>query len=226
MHRSKVVLAGLLIATPAFAQGDGTGSGDGTTTGDGTGGGGGDGTGAPTGGESMPAPTVEPEAPMKKMTVGADLAFILPLGDYADGVSAAIGVLGRFEFAVNAQLAVTGRLGYIYNVVKDAPDGYTLSMIPVMAGAAYKIGTSGLFAYGEVGLTNIRVSLDVGGMSFSDSETKLSIGAGAGYAMGKIKGRVGFYMPGSLSDDDGMGGSTTTTLFGIMASGGYDFASF
>src|SRR5436190_791621 len=186
MQRLKFVLAGLLITTPAFAQGDGTGSGDGTTTGDGTGGG--ETTPAPTGGEAMPAPMGgDAAAPMKKMTVGADLAFVLPLGDYADGASAAIGALGRFEFAVNEQLAITGRIGFIYNLLKNVPDGVSASLIfiPVMAGAAYKIGTSGLFAYGEVGLTNIRSSAEAGGMEFSDSTTKLSIGAGAGYQMNK-----------------------------------------
>src|SRR5689334_7919716 len=137
MQRLKFVLAGLLVATtPAFAEGDGSGSGDGTATGDGTAGGG-DGTAAPAGGEAMPAPAgPDAAAPMKKMTVGADVAFVLPLGDYADGASAAFGVLGRFEFAVNAQLAITGRIGFIYNLLKDVPDGVSASLnfIPIMAG--------------------------------------------------------------------------------------------
>ncbi len=214
------VLAGLMIASPAVALAD-------------------DAVPAPAEGEAAPAPTTGGEAtpaagggdaavPMKKMTVGADLAFVLPLSDYGDVASAAIGVLGRFEFAVNPQLSVTARVGYLYNLVKNVPSGASasLGMIPLLLGGTYNIGTSGLFAYAEVGVTNIRVSASAGGMDFSDSKTKLSFGAGAGYQMKKIKARAGFFMPGSQDNSDGMGGTKTTTLFGILASVGYDFASF
>lgn len=174
---------------------------------------------APAADPAAPAAAPEAAAPAKKMTIGADLAFVLPLSDYSDAADFAIGGLARFEYAVNAQISGTARLGYIWNSAKT--DGVSIGMIPVMVGGSYKIGTSGLSAYGEIGITNIRVSVDVGGVSASDSKTKLAIGAGVGYQAGKIKARGGFWMPGSL--DNGNGGSTT--LFGLMASVGYDFAS-
>jgi len=169
----------------------------------------------PAGGPAAP----EAAAPAKKMTIGADLAFVLPLSDYSDAADFAIGGLGRFEYAVNDLISATARVGYIWNSTKT--DGFSLGMIPVMVGGSYKIGTSGLSAYGELGLTNIRVSVDAGGISASDSKTKFAVGAGVGYQKDKIKARAGFWMPGSL--DNGNGG--TTTLMSLMASVGYDFVS-
>jgi len=158
--------------------------------------------------------------PEKKMGVGVDVTGILPLGDYSDAASFGIGALARFEYAVNPQLSITGRAGYIYNL--GTPDGFSLSLIPILAGATYHVGPPAVFVYGELGVTMIRSSVDVMGVSGSNSDTKFSFGAGVGYQKEKIKARVGFYMPGS--EDNGNGGSTT--LYGIMASVGYDFAAF
>ena len=171
-------------------------------------------TAAPTtGGATMAGPE-------KKMGVGVDVAGILPLGDYSNGASFGIGALARFEYAVNPMLSATVRAGYIYNL--GTPDGEGVSFIPVLVGATYHVGPPGLFVFGEVGITNIRVSIDTMGVSASDSSTKFSFGAGVGYQKEKIKARVGFFMPGS--EDNGNGGSTT--LYGIMGSVGYDFAAF
>jgi hypothetical protein len=155
--------------------------------------------------------------------VGADVVGILPLGDYSDGVDFALGAVGRFEYGVTDEIAVTGRAGYIYNF--GTPDGVTLSMIPLLVGGTYKIGTSGLFVQAELGITNIRASVDVQGTTITASDTKFSIGGGVGYQKDKIKARVGFFMPGSEDGSDGNGGTTTTTLYGILASVGYDFVA-
>jgi len=151
--------------------------------------------------------------------IGADVLGVLPLGDYSDGVDFGIGAVGRFEFGVTDEIAVTARVGYIYHL--GAPDGLTLSMIPVLAGGTYKIGTSGLSVFAELGITNIRVSADFQGTSVTASETKFSVGGGVGYQQGKIHARAGFFMPGS--EDNGNGG--TATLYGILASVGYDFVA-
>ncbi|MBA3394266.1 MAG: hypothetical protein H0T89_16595 [Deltaproteobacteria bacterium] len=139
-------------------------------------------------------------------TLGVDGVFVLPLGDYADAASAAFGALLRFEFGINAALSVTGRAGLLYNLAKA--DGLTILMIPILGGVKYNIGTSGLFAQAEVGITHIRVSADGG----SASETKLSFQGGAGYQMGKIQLRGGLYY---IAQDP--------ALMGIMASAGFDF---
>ena len=152
-------------------------------------------------------PAMAPAAPGK--VIGADAVFLLPLGDYADAADAAFGALGRFEFGINAALSITARAGLLYNLSKL--DGVTVLFIPVYAGVKYKIGTSGLFGHGEVGINHARISVDGGG---SDSETKLSFQAGAGYQMGKLQFRGGFWY--NASDP---------AFMGIMASAGFDFAS-
>lgn len=154
-------------------------------------------------------PAMEAPAGGKTKVIGADVAFIFPLGDFADAVDAAFGALGRFEFGLNPALAITGRAGLLYALAKT--DGVTLLMIPVYGGVKYKIGTSGLFAHGEVGIVHSRVSVDGGG---SDSETKISFDAGAGYQMGKLQFRAGFWYV--ASDPASMG---------LLASAGFDFAS-
>ncbi len=150
--------------------------------------------------------------------IGVDVVGILPLGDYSNGASFGLGALARFEYGVSDVLAVTARAGYIYNL--GTPSGVGLAFIPVLVGATYKVGPPGLFVFGELGFTNIRVSVDVMGASGSDSQTKFSVGAGAGYQTGKIKARLGFFLPGSEDS-----GSSSTTLYGIMASVGYDIAA-
>lgn len=157
------------------------------------------------------APAAEPMAAEVTVapgkTLGVDGVFVLPLGDYADVASAAFGAFGRFEFGINAALSVTARAGLLYNLTKGDGD-FTLLMIPILGGVKYNIGTSGLFAHAEVGITHTRFS----GGGLTATETKLSFQGGAGYQMGKIQLRGGIYY--IASDPAAMG---------IMASAGFDF---
>ena len=210
---SKFMIAGLAVAAmtgTALADdppADGTGGGDGTTTG-----------GDATGGGDAAAPTTDPAAPAaeapaggKTKVIGADAVVVIPLGDYADAANAALGAMGRFEFGLNPQLAITARAGLLYNLAKEiGGETPTILMIPVQAGAKYGIGTSGLFVQGEVGFTHTRTSVG----DFSDSTTKLSFEAGAGFQKGKLNARAGFWY---IASDP--------ALMGIMASVGFDFAS-
>jgi hypothetical protein len=158
----------------------------------------------------MEEPAMAP-AGGKTKNIGADAVFVLPLGDYADVANAAFGAMGRFEFGINPQLAITARAGLLYNLAKEiGGETPTILMIPAQAGAKYMIGTSGLFGQGEVGVTHTRTSVG----DFSDSSTKLSFEAGAGYQKGKLAARAGFWY---VAED--------TALMGIMASVGFDFVS-
>ncbi len=167
-----------------------------------------------------PMPSTEP-APARTgkgvSTIGADLAFVLPLGDYADGADFALGAFGRFEFGVSNELDVTVRVGYLWH--KTDMDGLSLSIIPVLIGGSYKFG-GGMFGYAEVGFSNLRVSIDSGGFTGSNSDTYMSLGAGGGYAAGKLKVRGGLFMPARETNN-----GTTTTLYGVLASVGFDFAT-
>jgi hypothetical protein len=182
---------------------------------------GGDATGAPATGAPPPAaaPTPAPMAGGKgSKTIGADVVGVLPLGDYAKSTSFGIGAMGRFEFGINDMIALTARVGYIYHL--GTPTDTSIYFIPILVGGTYKIGTSGLFAEAEVGITHIGASATVMGMDFSSSDDKFAFDVGAGYQKEKIKARVSFYMPGSQDN-----GTSSTTLFGIMASVGFDFVS-
>jgi len=184
-------------ADPAGGGGDAAG-GDGTATGD---------PAAPPAGD----PAMAPAPSGKTKVIGADAVFVLPIGDYGDVANAALGAMGRFEFGLNPALAITARAGLLYNLAKDlGGETPTILMIPVQAGVKYNIGASGLFAQGEVGFTHTRLSIG----DVSDSSTKLSFEAGAGFQKGKLNARAGFWY---IADD--------TALMGIMASVGYDFAA-
>lgn len=164
------------------------------------------------------------EGPGKKMTVGADVIGVLPLGDYSNASSFAIGAAGRFEYAVNPKLSITARVGYLYHLGTAA--NTSLYIIPVHVGASYLLMPK-LTGWAELGLEVIGVSVDFMGMSASNSDNKFGGAVGVGYqVMPKLTVKGGFYYPGSLDSSNGMGGTTSTTLYGIIFSAGYDFASF
>jgi hypothetical protein len=166
-----------------------------------------------------PAPTPAPAGGSGTKTIGVDVAGVLPTGDYSDAASFAIGAFGRFEFGINDKLAITGRVGFLYHL--GTPDGESIYMIPIYAGAKYSF-TPQIFGFGEVGLNHVNISIDIGGVSGSNSFDKLSISAGAGYKINQqISARAGiFYTPG-VGDDP-----ATVDLIGVMASVGYDFKTF
>ncbi|HEY1555932.1 MAG TPA: outer membrane beta-barrel protein [Kofleriaceae bacterium] len=152
--------------------------------------------------------------------VGVDVVGVLPLGDYSDASSFAIGAMARGEYVVNDKLTATLRIGYLYHL--GTPDGESLYIIPIHVGATYTLAPK-IFAWAELGLDIIGVSVDIGGVSGSTSDNKFGFAVGAGYEVApKIKVRVGFYMPGSEDNADG----SSTTLYGIIGSVGYDFAAF
>ena len=206
MNRAKILVIGamLLAASPVLAQ-DAT---------------------PPAGGDATPAapaaaPAAAPEAgPAKKMVVGLDVLGVLPLSDYSDAASFALGAAGRFGYMVNPKLTVTARVGYLYHFGTPSIMGTSESLyiIPVHVGAEYELAPK-ILGWAELGLDHIAVSLG----SASNSNDKFGFAVGAGYRMmPKLTLKAGFYMPGS--QDNGMGGSTT--LFGIIFSAGYDLASF
>lgn len=156
----------------------------------------------------------------KRTTAGVDLAVVIPLGDYADGSDFGFGGLFRVEYAAAPQVDVTLRLGYIWN--KTDQDGLSMGMIPVLLGGAFKLG-GGTFAYAEIGISQLRLSVDIMGFTATDATTYLSAGGGLGYAADKVKARVGLWMPGRPKDsNDG----SHTTLYGILGTVGYDFSAF
>ena len=201
MNRAKILVIGamLLAASPVLAQ-DAT---------------------PPAGGAAPAAPAAAPEAgPAKKMVVGVDVLGVLPLGDYSNASSFALGAAGRFGYMVNPKLTVTARVGYLYHFGTPSFMGTSESLyiIPVHVGAEYELAPK-ILGWAELGLDHIAVSVG----SLSNSDDKFGFAVGAGYrVMPKLTLKAGFYMPGSSSNS--MGGSTT--FYGILFSAGYDIAAF
>ncbi len=162
-----------------------------------------------------PAYADPPQAGPSSKTIGADVIGVLPVGDYRDEASFATGIDGRFEYGITAALAATGRIGYLYDL--GTMGGISLGILPILVGAKYKLGTTGLFVDAELGASIITES----GMGTSATNAKLDYQVGAGYQIGKVEAKVGFWSPGSEQLGDG----TSSTLFSIMGSVGYDFAS-
>ncbi|HWO22879.1 MAG TPA: outer membrane beta-barrel protein [Kofleriaceae bacterium] len=169
------------------------------------------------------APEYSARTPQSR--IGADLAFVLPVGDYADGADAAFGPFGRLELALNPQLSVTGRLGFLYHFTEAAEDlDISYTMFPIYGGLRYNVEPSGdgLFLTGEAGLNIIRVSVSFFGQDSSDTSTKLSLNMGAGYQAGlfNVKGTLFF-----TADVGGGSGGDGTNLVGLMAAVGFDFVA-
>lgn len=155
-------------------------------------------------------------APMKKMSLGADVGAIIPLGGgYGDSANAGLGGFLRFEYNINAMMAATLRVGGFYHLTKI--DDTSLLIIPIMAGIRYNIGTSGLFGAAELGMNYIRAGIDVAGVSATASETKFGFAAGVGYKMNKLSFRGQFYVSDVGEIADAMGALLTV---------GFDFAQF
>jgi Outer membrane protein beta-barrel domain len=175
---------------------------------------------------AQPYSSPPPSAPASPVRLGADLAVVLPTGDYADGITAAVGPFGRLEFGLSPQLAVTGRVGFLYHFFEEDP-GFDVSimMFPIYGGIRYNVMPSGggLFLTGEAGLNIVRFSATVFGEEVSDSETNLSLNVGAGYQAGPVnfKGTLFFTADAGNGDADVEGDGTN--LVGVMAAVGFDF---
>lgn len=161
------------------------------------------------------------------MLVGVDGGLVLPLGDWSNVSGLGFGALGRFELALDPQLSVTGRLGYITHL--EANDAYKTSELPILAGLRYGLSgeEDGLYVAGEAGLVNFTFRRPVAsgvfgttvseGEKSSKSEPKFGLTAGAGYRSGKVDGRAGIFIV-SVGDLE--------ETFGLMATIGYNFVSF
>jgi hypothetical protein len=177
----------------------------------------------------VPPPTADPEAAASKpqRKLGADLAYVMPVDDYAAGledqyrIDAAVGLFGRLEIGLRPQLFATGRLGFLYHLVDTEP-GFDVSvtMVPIYAGLRYNFLPTGpsLFMVGEAGLNIIRTSLMFMEPEFSFMNYRLSLNGGVGFQAGafSVKGTLFFTAPGE--DLDG------PSRLGMMAAAGFDFA--
>ncbi|MGH7294435.1 MAG: outer membrane beta-barrel protein [Polyangiaceae bacterium] len=165
----------------------------------------------------------------KKITVGGDLQFVLPIGDMANFTGPQIGVLLRGGYRVIPPLELTGRIGYLFGLDKSQGNGLSknFSNIPIWVGARYFFmdAPAGLYGAAEVGLNaqTAHASGNVGGVSVSGSAgaTREGFNIGAGYVVSQdlpIDIRVQFSDFNLLGTNSG-----EKAELGIGVSAGYCF---
>ena len=136
-----------------------------------------------------PAPV--PAAPVGGMVIGGDAEMALPVGNFDDAAGLGFGLLGRFEYVLNPQLDLTGRLGLIYFLPKSENRfDAKYWTIPILFGAKYNLNPD-LYLAGELGLFSNHFTVDdplVG--SESISETDFGLTAGAGYRLDNLDFRL------------------------------------
>ena len=199
---SGVVLTSLLFTGSAFAQGAAP---------------------APAAGGTAPA-NDSVSSDDKKMTLGIDAQFMLPVGDLADATGPQIGPLVRFGYRVIPALELTGRVGYLFGLSKEVgPFKSSLSNIPIWVGARYFFmdAPAGFYGAAELAINLMSAKIEAGGQSASTSVTREGINLGVGYVISKelpIDLRAQFSLLNLLGKETN---ETSFTAIGISA--GYSF---
>src|SRR5262245_2474261 len=84
---------------------------------------------ASPGGAPAAAPPTAASGEDKRIGVGVDGQFVLPLGDMRDGTGPQIGALVRAGYRVTPPLELTARLGYLAGLSKEQPPNALLGTI-------------------------------------------------------------------------------------------------
>jgi len=148
-----------------------------------------------------------------KLSVAADAAIVVPLGDWADFTGIGIGPIIRAGFEIQEKLQVTGRVGYIYHLPKDA-GGIDLSTaeLLLLGGARYDVGPALIDVATGINKWTVKVG------DASNSETRIPLMLGASVPLGKIEVGGSLFIPNLLLTEDG-----EDMQMGLMATAGYSF---
>ncbi len=139
---------------------------------------------------ATPAPAVAATPMGGKLTLGADAAFQLPVGNLSDGTGVGFGALVRGEYNLMPKLNGTLRIGYIYSLKKDVGLGKaSMDNIPIWVGAKYFL-TDMFYGGAEVGLNLLQEKVETSAfgstVSGSSSENKFGATVGAGALLGQL----------------------------------------
>jgi len=168
----------------------------------------------------------------KKITVGADLLFVLPVGNLHDVSGPQIGPLLRGGYRVMPQLEVTARIGYLFAFsttqnINGNNISLSVSDFPIWLGARYFVteAPAGPYAAAELGMNFLiaNASGNVNGQNQSQStvDTRAGFNLGVGYVLSKdlpIDVRLQYSylnLIGAVSNEGG--------IMGIGLSAGYSF---
>lgn len=167
--------------------------------------------------ESAAAPA--PSAEDKKIAVGADLLFVLPVGTMSNLTGPMIGPVLRGGYRIIPPLELTARLGYLFAFGKSQGAGVSTSVtdVPLWLGARYFVQDwpAGPYAAAEIGMNFLTAHTP--GPSYGD--TRAGFNLGVGYVVSKdlpIDLRLQFSYLNLIG-----AGSNEGTLLGIGLSAGY-----
>jgi hypothetical protein len=173
----------------------------------------------------------------KKIGVGGDLQFVLPLGDFADASGPLVGPILRVGYRVMPPLEIVAKAGFLFGLTKSVGLGdYGVNIIPISGGARYFFmdPNAGVYAGGDLVLNIIMPKASVNGTSVDGlkNQTRIGLNLGAGYVISKelpIDIRAQFMLMNLLLKEDATVAPGITasekTIFGLGVSVGYT-ASF
>lgn len=139
------------------------------------------------------------------MSIGGGLGLLMPMGDFADVANMGFGILPQFEYSMNEKLNLTGTVGYVswggesVTVPYLGTWEYSFHDIPILAGAKYYFGEGKMKPYGmaKFGMHMFGVSVEVAGVSESESETYFGFDFGGGMEM-PINEKMNFDLSGAF----------------------------
>jgi hypothetical protein len=164
----------------------------------------------------------------KKIGLGIEGQFMLPLGDFGDLTGPQIGPLVRIGYRVIPSLELTARTGYLFGLGKTqtilgTDISRSVSNIPIWVGARYFFMEpyAGLYGSAELAINLMSASGSSGGVSSSTGITREGFNLGAGYVISKelpIDIRAQFSMLNLLGKE-----TNEPTFIALGLSAGYTF---
>ncbi len=122
-----------------------------------------------------------------KMSVGAGVDLMLPVGSFADSWGTGFGATAEFDYILNPKFSVTGKLGYLTWSGTNLPSGVTAtySGVPILVGIKWYpswIPQNSFRIYGhlELGLMAGSVSGSGHYISITESKTDFTIAPSVG----------------------------------------------
>lgn len=173
-----LALSATMFASPAFA--DGAPAGGGATA-----------AGSTSAAPAAPAASADDDG--KKIGLGGDLLFTLPIGDFADASGPLIGASIRAGYYVMPAFEAYLRAGYQFALKKDIGGAKIgVNNIPVYLGGRYFFMQpySGLYGNLEIGANMMKSSTDPEipgpiGDAITKMRTRFGANIGAGYVISK-----------------------------------------
>jgi hypothetical protein len=184
----------------------------------------------PPAGGNAPAESGGGASDDKKMGLGVEAQFMLPVGDFGDATGPQIGPIVRFGYRVIPALELTARTGYLFGIGKTPPNvpagadaSISVSNIPIWLGARYFFmdAPAGFYGAAELAINLMTTHVSAGPISDSKGLTREGFNVGAGYVISKdlpIDIRAQFSYLNLLGTETG-----ETGAYAIGISAGYTF---